>query len=217
MVMGANPPLRTYVPNLAATGRSANSRALCPLLATRSGHRREARPAPYLSRYDPLFLRNGHEAAGVSRRPGWRASVAACGAGAAERARAEHHWISGHGIAPSLCRPHYLAGASGRRRPLRWARSSESRTSRLLSRLPSLCERTSSCTRHRQKNAIGRDPSSANQTLPPFALFNSLNDVNGTTQRCSTPSQEFQCLLAVLRMLVTPPSGSIQQLFEICR
>ena len=36
---------------------------------------------------------------------------------------------------------------------------------------------------------------SANQTLPPCALLNSLNELNGTTQRCSRPSHRFQCLL----------------------
>lgn len=39
-------------------------------------------------------------------------------------------------------------------------------------------------------------------------LLNSLNDVNGTTQRCSIPSHRCQCLLLVLRMFVVPLSGS---------
>jgi hypothetical protein len=34
--------------------------------------------------------------------------------------------------------------------------------------------------------------------------------LNGTTQRCSEPSQRVQCLLFTLRMLVVPPSGSIR-------
>jgi len=33
--------------------------------------------------------------------------------------------------------------------------------------------------------------------------------VIGTTQRLSTASQRFQCMLAVLRTFVVPPSGSI--------
>jgi hypothetical protein len=44
---------------------------------------------------------------------------------------------------------------------------------------------------------------------PPAALLNSLKDVNGTTDRCSTPSQRCQCLLRTFRMFVVPLSGSI--------
>src|ERR1700688_1759590 len=59
------------------------------------------------------------------------------------------------------------------------------------------------------KQARGRVSSSANQTSPPSALLNSLKELNGTTQRCSGPSQRVQCLLFTFRMLVVPPSGSI--------
>src|SRR5947208_1243964 len=59
------------------------------------------------------------------------------------------------------------------------------------------------------KQARGRDSSRANQISPPSALLNSLKELNGTTQRFSTPSQRAQCLLFTLRMLVVPPSGSI--------
>src|SRR3954469_22560490 len=59
------------------------------------------------------------------------------------------------------------------------------------------------------KQARGRVSSSANQISPPSALLNSLNELKGTTQRFSTPSQRVQCLLFTLRMLVVPPSGSI--------
>src|SRR5215208_4948624 len=59
------------------------------------------------------------------------------------------------------------------------------------------------------KQARGRVSSSANQMSPPSTLLNSLNELNGTTQRFSTPSQRVQCLLFTLRMLVVPPSGSI--------
>src|ERR1700712_1216508 len=59
------------------------------------------------------------------------------------------------------------------------------------------------------KQARGRVSSSANQMSPPSALLNSLKELNGTTQRFSTPSQRVQCLLFTLRMLVVPPSGSI--------
>src|SRR6202044_2233162 len=45
------------------------------------------------------------------------------------------------------------------------------------------------------KQARGRLSSSANQTSPPSVLLNSLNELNGTTQRCSGPSQRVQCLL----------------------
>src|SRR6202042_2116261 len=60
------------------------------------------------------------------------------------------------------------------------------------------------------KHASGRVSSSANQMSPPSALLNSLNELNGTTQRFSTPSHRVQCLLFTLRMLVVPPSGSIR-------
>src|ERR1700722_15135574 len=60
------------------------------------------------------------------------------------------------------------------------------------------------------KQVRGRDSSSANQMSPPSALLNSLNELNGTTQRFSTPSHRVQCLLFTLRMLVVPPSGSIR-------
>src|SRR3981081_1320372 len=59
------------------------------------------------------------------------------------------------------------------------------------------------------KQARGRESSSANQMSPPSVLLNSPKELNGTTQRFSTPSQRFQCLLFTLRMLVVPPSGSI--------
>src|SRR5712672_3311228 len=59
------------------------------------------------------------------------------------------------------------------------------------------------------KQARGLVSSSANQMSPPSPLLNSLNELNGTTQRFSTPSQRVQCLLFALRMLVVPPSGSI--------
>src|SRR6202035_2053652 len=60
------------------------------------------------------------------------------------------------------------------------------------------------------KQARGRDSSRANQMSPPSALLNSLNELNGTTQRFSTPSHRVQCLLFTLRMLVVPLSGSIR-------
>src|SRR6202011_1934337 len=60
------------------------------------------------------------------------------------------------------------------------------------------------------KQASGRVSSNANQMSPPSALLNSLKELNGTTQRFSTPSQRVQCLLFTLRMLVVPPSGSIR-------
>src|SRR3954467_10177090 len=59
------------------------------------------------------------------------------------------------------------------------------------------------------KQARGRDSSRANQMSPPSPLLNSLNELNGTTQRFSAPSHRVQCLLFTLRMLVVPPSGSI--------
>src|ERR1700755_1613186 len=59
------------------------------------------------------------------------------------------------------------------------------------------------------KQARGRVSSSANQISPPSGLLNSLNELNGTTQRFSTPIQRVQCLLFTFRMLVVPPSGSI--------
>src|ERR1700745_3569725 len=60
------------------------------------------------------------------------------------------------------------------------------------------------------KQASGRVSSSANQMSPPSALLNSLNELNGTTQRFSRPSHLVQCLLVTLRILVVPPSGSIR-------
>src|SRR6201991_753556 len=60
------------------------------------------------------------------------------------------------------------------------------------------------------KQRSGRLSSRANQMSPPSALLNSLNELNGTTQRCSGPSHRVQCLLFTLRMLVVPPSGSIR-------
>src|ERR1700754_244058 len=60
------------------------------------------------------------------------------------------------------------------------------------------------------KQASGRVSSSANQMSPPSALLNSLNELNGTTQRFSAPSHLVQCLLLTLRMLVVPESGSIR-------
>ncbi|MGY4298821.1 hypothetical protein ACVWXN_006916 [Bradyrhizobium sp. i1.4.4] len=45
---------------------------------------------------------------------------------------------------------------------------------------------------------------------PPSGLLNSLNELNGTTQRFSAPSHLVQCLLFTLRMFVVPPSGSIR-------
>src|ERR1700732_3106061 len=60
------------------------------------------------------------------------------------------------------------------------------------------------------KQARGRVSSRANQMSPPSALLNSLNELNGTTQRFSTPSHLVQCLLVKLRILVVPPSGSIR-------
>src|SRR6202042_3457310 len=60
------------------------------------------------------------------------------------------------------------------------------------------------------KQARGRVSSRANQISPPSALLNSLKELNGTTQRFSTPSHRVQCLLFTLRMLVVPPSGSIR-------
>src|SRR3954469_12228531 len=60
------------------------------------------------------------------------------------------------------------------------------------------------------KQASGRVSSSANQMSPPSALLNSLNELNGTTQRFSGPSHRVQCLLFTLRMLAMPPSGSIR-------
>src|SRR3984885_14901804 len=59
------------------------------------------------------------------------------------------------------------------------------------------------------KQVRGRDSSNATQMSPPSALLTSPTEVNGTTQRFSTPSHRVQCLLFTLRMLVVPPSGSI--------
>src|SRR3954470_19770507 len=58
------------------------------------------------------------------------------------------------------------------------------------------------------KHTSGRLSSSANQISPPASRLNSLKDDIGTMQRLSTPSQRFQCLLEVFRMLVVPVSGS---------
>src|SRR6201990_2759164 len=60
------------------------------------------------------------------------------------------------------------------------------------------------------KQASGRVSSSANQTSPPSALLNSLNELNGTTQRCSGPSHLVQCFDFTFRMFVVPESGSIR-------
>src|ERR1700709_864231 len=60
------------------------------------------------------------------------------------------------------------------------------------------------------KQARGRASSSANQISPPSALLNSLNELNGTTQRFSGPSHRVQCFDFTLRILVVPPSGSIR-------
>src|SRR5271156_2155421 len=60
------------------------------------------------------------------------------------------------------------------------------------------------------KQARGRLSSSANQMSPPWALLNSLKELNGTMHRFSVPSHRVQCLLFTLRMLVVPPSGSIR-------
>src|ERR1700757_4580710 len=60
------------------------------------------------------------------------------------------------------------------------------------------------------KQPSGRVSSSANQMSPPSVLLNSLNELNGTTQRFSMPSHRVQCLLFTLRMLVVPESGSIR-------
>jgi molecular chaperone IbpA len=57
----------------------------------------------------------------------------------------------------------------------------------------------------------GRLSSKANQMSPPASLLNSLKDDIGTTQRLSTPSHGFQCLLVTLRMLVVPLSGSFRR------
>src|SRR4030081_412994 len=57
------------------------------------------------------------------------------------------------------------------------------------------------------KQARGRVSSSANQMSPPSALLNSLNELNGTTQRFSAPNHRVQCFLFTLRMLVVPPSS----------
>jgi hypothetical protein len=59
------------------------------------------------------------------------------------------------------------------------------------------------------KKARGRVSSNANQTggfLPSGNVSFSLKLVNGTTQRCSTPSQRRQCGDLTFRMLVTPES-----------
>jgi hypothetical protein len=57
-----------------------------------------------------------------------------------------------------------------------------------------------------------------NQMSPPSASLNSLNELNGTTHRFSTPSHLVQCLLFTLRMLVVPESGCIfKKLLEVDR
>ena len=58
------------------------------------------------------------------------------------------------------------------------------------------------------KASRGRFLSRANQTgtfLPSMVSY-SLNEVKGTRQRCSGPSQRFQCALEMLRMLRVPES-----------
>lgn len=45
----------------------------------------------------------------------------------------------------------------------------------------------------------------------PSALLNSLNDVNGTTQRLSMPRQRFQCFEDLFWIFVTPGSGSFRR------
>src|ERR1700730_15451856 len=60
------------------------------------------------------------------------------------------------------------------------------------------------------KQARGRVSSNANHTggfLPSGSASFSLKLVNGTTQRCSLPSQRRQCGDLTLRMLVTPVSA----------
>src|SRR3954464_11696192 len=75
---------------------------------------------------------------------------------------------------------------------------------------PSLTLRTEVQRVHRPaKNASGRLSSSANQTVgrePSGRTSFSENEVNGTTQRLSGPSQRRQCGEATLRTLVTPGS-----------
>src|ERR1700716_864720 len=63
------------------------------------------------------------------------------------------------------------------------------------------------------KHARGQVSSGINQMWPPSALLNPLNELNGTTQRCSGPSHLVQCLDLTLRMLVVPPSGSMRSSF----
>src|SRR4029078_10198373 len=60
------------------------------------------------------------------------------------------------------------------------------------------------------KQASGRVSSRANQMSPPSPLLNSLNELNGTTQRFLAPSHRVQCLLFTLRIFVVPLSGSIR-------
>src|SRR5580693_8792242 len=60
------------------------------------------------------------------------------------------------------------------------------------------------------KKARGRVSSKANHTgglLPSGSASFSLKLVNGTTQRCSMPSQRRQCGDLTLRILVTPESA----------
>ena len=63
------------------------------------------------------------------------------------------------------------------------------------------------------KHSSGRLSSEANQTgtfLPSMVSY-SENDVNGTRQRLSGPSQRFQCALATFLMFVVPLSGSMRK------
>src|SRR4051812_35845692 len=46
--------------------------------------------------------------------------------------------------------------------------------------------------------------------LPSIVSY-SLNEVKGTRQRCSGPSQRFQCALDTSRMFVVPESGPIRR------
>src|SRR3546814_4189736 len=65
------------------------------------------------------------------------------------------------------------------------------------------------CTQIPAKNASGRSSASANHAggrEPSGCGSGSLNDVHGTTQRLSGPSQRRQCGDLTLRTLVTPGS-----------
>src|SRR5258706_16012147 len=76
--------------------------------------------------------------------------------------------------------------------------------------LPSLTFRTEvQLVQSPAKKARGRVSSNANHTgglLPSGSVSFSLKLVNGTTQRCSVPSQRRQCGDLTFRMLVTPGS-----------